>query len=96
MVHFKDQVPPTCVLRLCFQWGVSRAQYIDTLWWFYVVFAYRDQAVGLILWLESFPDTSKVIQVFQIQIQTKNYIAKYNAMRKPNLVKSKFLPLLLA
>ena len=35
--------------------------------------------VGLILWLESFPDTSKVIQLFQIQIQSKNYIAKYNA-----------------
>jgi len=26
-----------------------------------------------------FPDTSKVIQVCQIQIQTKNYIAKCNA-----------------
>ena len=36
-------------------------------------------AVGLILWLESFPDTSEVIQLFQIQIQSKNYIAKYNA-----------------
>ena len=36
-------------------------------------------AVGLILWLKSFPDTSKVIQLFQIQIQYKNYIAKYNA-----------------
>jgi len=31
---------------------------------------------------ESFSDTSKVIQVFQIEIQTKNYIAKYNANTK--------------
>jgi len=36
-------------------------------------------AVGLIPWLESFPDTSKVIQLFQFQIQSKNYTAKYNA-----------------
>jgi len=36
-------------------------------------------AVGLILLPESFPDTSKLIQLFQIQIQSKNYIAKYNA-----------------
>jgi len=36
-------------------------------------------AVGFILWLEFFPDTSKVIQLFQIQIQSNNYIAKYNA-----------------
>jgi len=28
---------------------------------------------------ESFPDIDKVIQVFQIQIQTKSYIAKYQA-----------------
>jgi len=37
MLHFKDQVSPTRVevdLRLCFHWGVSRAQYIDTLSWF--------------------------------------------------------------
>jgi len=39
-------------------------------------------AVGLYYDLESFPDTSKVIQAFQIQIQTKNYIAKYNANTK--------------
>jgi len=32
--------------------------------------------------LESFPDTSKVIQVLQIQIQTKSYIAKYNPNAK--------------
>jgi len=39
-------------------------------------------AVGPYCDLESFPDISKVIQVFQIQIQTKNYIAKYNANTK--------------
>ena len=43
-------------------------------------------AIGLIPWLESFPDTSKVIQLFQIQIQSKNYIAKYNAYAETNLV----------
>jgi len=34
MLNFKDQVSPTCIeedLRLCFHWGVSRTQYIDTL-----------------------------------------------------------------
>ena len=36
-------------------------------------------AVGLILWLESFPGTSKGIHLFQIQIQPINYIAKYSA-----------------
>ena len=36
-------------------------------------------AKGLILWLECFPDISKVIQLFQVQIQCKNYIVKYNA-----------------
>jgi len=39
-------------------------------------------AVGLLCDLESFPDTSKVIQVFQIQIPTNNSIAKYNANTK--------------
>jgi len=39
-------------------------------------------AMGLILWLESFPDTSKVIQLFQIQIQSKKHIAKYNANKE--------------
>jgi len=35
-------------------------------------------AVGLYCDLKSFTDTRKVIQVFKIQIQTKNYIPKYN------------------
>jgi len=42
MLHFKDQVSTTCIkedLRLCFHWGVSRAQYIDTLSWFKALFA---------------------------------------------------------
>jgi len=38
--------------------------------------------VGLYCDLESFLDTRKVIQVFQIEIQTKNYIAKYNPNTK--------------
>jgi len=67
--------------------GVSKAQYIGILSWFNVAFAYRDHG----LWasychLESFPDSRQVIQVFQIQNQTKNYTAKYNANTKPNLV----------
>jgi len=39
--------------------------------------------------LESFPDTSKVIQVFQIKIQTKKLkiiLQNFMQMRKPNLV----------
>jgi len=49
MLHFKDQVSSTCVdvdLRLCFHCGVSRPQYMDTLSWFNVVFAYRDRGSG--------------------------------------------------
>jgi len=52
MMHFNDQVSPTCIeedLGLFFHWGVSRAQYIDTLSWFNVVFAYRDRGSGPIL-----------------------------------------------
>jgi len=47
ILHFKDQVSPTCTevdLRLCFHRGVSRVQYIDTL--FNVVFAYREHGSG--------------------------------------------------
>jgi len=47
MPHFKDQVSPTCIevdLRLHFH--CSREQYIDTLSWFNVVFAYRDHRSG--------------------------------------------------
>jgi len=39
-------------------------------------------AVGLYCDLESFPDTSKVIEVFQIQIQINDYIANSNANTK--------------
>jgi len=49
VLHFKDQLSPPYVevdLRLCCHWGVSRAQYIDTLSWFNVVFAYRDHGSG--------------------------------------------------
>jgi len=58
------------------------AQYIDTLSWFNVVFHIVIMTVGLCCYLEFFPDTSKVIPVLQIQIQTKNYTAKYNANTK--------------
>ena len=65
MLHFKDQISPTCIegdLRLYFHWGVSRAEYIDSLLWFNVVFAYRDNSSGphTVTFL-SFPDASKVI-----------------------------------
>ena len=49
MLHFKDHVSPTCVevdLRHCCHWGVSRAQYIDTLLWLNAVFANRDPGSG--------------------------------------------------
>jgi len=48
------------------------------------VFVYRDHASGPILWpwVFSRQATSKVIQVSQSQIQTKNYVAKYNANTK--------------
>jgi len=54
----------------------------NTLSWFNVVFAYRDHGIGPHTVVLSLPDPAKVIQVFQIEIQTKNYIAKYNANAK--------------
>jgi len=63
MLHFKDQVSPTCEegdLRLFFHWGVSREQYIDTLSWFNVVFAFRDHGSG--------PHTV-TLNFFQIPVQ---------------------------
>ena len=53
MLQFTDQVSPTYTavdLRLCFHWGISRAQYIDTLSWFNVVFAYREHGSGPRKW----------------------------------------------
>jgi len=53
VLHFKDQIFPICKegdLTLCFHWGFSRAQYIDTLSWFNAVFTYRDHGSEPILW----------------------------------------------
>jgi len=81
MLHYKDQVSPTCMegdLRLRFQRGVNRAQYIGNLSWFKcsICISCSWQCAS---YFESFPDASKVILVFQIHIQAKSYIAKYNA-----------------
>jgi len=85
-MHPKDQVSPICKevdLRFAFHGVVCRAQYIDTLSWFNTVFAYRDNgSCPYTVNFVSFPDTSKAIKVFQIQIQSKNYIAKYYANTK--------------
>jgi len=49
MLLFQDLVSQNSIgvdLKLCFHLGVSRAQYIDNLLWFNVVFAYRDHGSG--------------------------------------------------
>jgi len=82
VLHFEDQVSPTCLegdWRLCFHWGVSRAQYIDTLLWFNVVFAYRDHVSGPhTVTLTLFQLPVKWFKFFRFKSKP-NYIAKYNA-----------------
>jgi len=90
MLHFKDRVSPTCIegdLRLCFHWGVSRAQYIDALSWFKVVFAYRDHGRGphtVTLCLLQIP--VKWFKFFRFQSKPKTVLQNIMQMRKPNLV----------
>jgi len=82
MLHFKDQTPQLAQRQT---WDFSFTEgsaghniltlYRGLMQYLNIVIL----AVGLILWLESFPDTSKVIQLFQIQIQSKNYTSKYSA-----------------
>jgi len=85
MLHFKDQVSLTCTeadLRLCFNWRVSRAQYVDTLSRFNVAFAYRDHAIGLILWLWIFCRYQQSISSFSDSNSVQKLIANYGANTK--------------
>ena len=90
MLHFKDQVSPTCVnvdLRLCFHWGISRAQYIDTLSWFNVVFAYRDHGSGPhAVTLNLFQIPVKCLKFSRFIFKPKTILQHIMQMRKPNLV----------
>ena len=75
-LHFKEQVFPTRTeidLRLFFHWGVSRAQYIDTLSWFNAVFAYRDHG--------SWPHTV-TLSLFQIPVMWLSF-SDWNPIQKP-------------
>jgi len=92
ILHFNEQVSPTCTeedLTLCFHWGVSRAQYIDTLSWFNVVFACHDHAGGphtVTLSLLQIP--AKWFKFFRFKSKPKTIVLFQNKMprRKPNLV----------
>jgi len=90
MLHFKDQVSPTYIegdLRLCFHWGVSRAQYSDTLSWFNVVFAYRDHGRGPhTVTLSLFQIPVKWFKFFRFKSKPKTILQNIMQMRKPNLV----------
>ena len=93
MLHFKDQVSPTCVegdLRLCFHWGVSMAQYIDTLSWINVVFVYchyRDHGSGLHTeTLSVFQIPVKWFKFFWFKFKPKTILQNIMQMWKPNLV----------
>jgi len=90
VLHFKNQVFPTCTevdLRLCFHWGVSRAQHIDTLSWFNVVFAYRDHGSGLhIVTLSLFQIPLKWFTFFRFKSNPKTILQHIMPMRKPNIV----------
>jgi len=111
MLHSKDQVSPLCTevdQRLRFHWGASRAQDIDTLSWFNVVFAYRDHGNGphAVSWsLLNLP--VKWFKFFRFKSNPQTILQNIMQIRKPNLVSatvislrpnfcycSKFLPLL--
>jgi len=65
MLHVKDQVSPTYTevdLRLCFHWGVNRAQYVDTLLLFTIAFANRDHGSG---------PSFVTLSLFQISVKCK-------------------------
>ena len=82
MLHFKDQVSPPCVeVDLWFAFMERSVGHN-------ILTPYRGICISW-SWqwasccdLESFPDTSKVIEAFQIQIQTERYIGKCNANAK--------------
>ena len=90
MLHFEDQVSPPCVevdLRLCFHWGFSKAQYIDTLSWFNVVFAYRDHASGPhTVTLSLFQIPVKWLKFSRFKSRPKTILQNIMQMQKPNLV----------
>jgi len=87
MLLFEHQHSPTCIdvdLRLCFPEGSPGH---NTVYWHLIVVWWSICISWLWPWssycdLESFPDTSKVIYVFKIQIKFKNYIAKNNTNAK--------------
>ena len=90
MLHFKDQVSPTCLegdLRHCFHWGVSRAQYIDILSWFNVVFAYCDHGSGPhSVTLSHFQIPVKWCKFFRFKSKPKTILKNIMQIRKLNLV----------
>jgi len=90
LVHFKDQTSPTCIegdLRLWFHWRVSKAQYTDTLSWFYVVFAYRDHGSGPhTMTLTLYQTPVKWFKFFRFKFKPKTILQNIMQMWKPNLV----------
>jgi len=90
MLHFKDQVSPTCTevdLRFFFRCRVSRAQYIDTLSWFNEMFAYSDHGSGphtVTLSLLQIP--VKWFKFFRFRSKPKTILQNIMQLRKPNLV----------
>jgi len=88
MLHFKDVCPP-CVevdLRLFFHWRVSRTQYIDTLTWFNVVFAYRDHGSGPhTVTLSLFQMPVKWLKFSRFKSKPKPILQNIMQMRKLNL-----------
>ena len=90
MLHFKDQVSPTCMEedpRPCLHWGASRAQYIDNLSWFNVVFAYRDHGSGShTVNLRLFLIPVNWFKFFRFKSKPKTILRNIMQMRKPNLV----------
>jgi len=90
MLHFKDQVSPPCIevdLKPCFHWEVSRAQYIDTLSLFNVVFTYRDHGSGSHTVTSSlFQIPVKWLKLSRFKYKPKSILQNIMQMRKPNLV----------
>jgi len=88
MLHFKHQVSPTCTeveQRHFFHWEVSRAQYIDTLSWFNVLFAYSDHDSGShTATFSLFQIPLKWFKFFRFKSNPKIILQNIMRIRKPN------------
>ena len=87
MLHFKDQVSPTCIEEdFAFTEG-SAGHNIDISSWFIVVFAYRDHGSGPhTVTLSLFQIAVRWFKFFRFKSKPKTILQSIMQIRKPNLV----------